>query len=74
MNLEPDYSTARELDSSLSDALTLADGTLALIDDAAGRYDGDARYHALRALVALLRDEIADAAETYEAMADACRD
>ena len=47
---------------------TLAEGTLQLLDDAVGRYGGDARYHAFRALVMRIQAEIANATDAYEAV------
>ena len=63
--------TACGLSHALADTATLAEGTLQLLDDTAGRYDGDARHLAIRALVARIRDEVAQAADTSEAIATA---
>ena len=60
--------TAYELERSLSDAITLAEGTLQLMDDAAGSYDGDMRHHAYRTLVERIRAEVANAAEALGAV------
>ena len=60
--------TAYELERSLSDAITLAEGTLQLMDDAAGSYDGDMRHHVYRMLVEQIRAEVANAAEAFGAV------
>ena len=57
--------TAYELERSLSDAITLAEGTLQLMDDAAGQYERDMRHQAYRALVERIRAEIAKAADAF---------
>ena len=67
--------TAYERERSFSDAATLAEGTLQLLDDAAGRHcGGDARYHAFRALVTRIQAEIANATDAYEAVATALQE
>ena len=62
------YDTAYELERSLSEAATLIEDTLQLMDDAAGRYDGDKRHHAYRILVERIRAEVANAADAFEAV------
>ena len=60
--------TAYELERSLSDAISLAEGTLQLMDDAAGHYDGDTRHQAFRLMVEQIRAEVANAADAFEAV------
>lgn len=60
--------TAYELERSLSEAATLAEGALQLMGDAAGRYDGDKRHHAYRVLMGRVLAEVANAADAFEAV------
>ena len=60
--------TAYELERSLSDAITLAEGTLQLMDDAAGHYERDMRYQAYRSLVEQIRTQAANAADAFGAV------
>lgn len=67
--------TARELGKPLSNAVTIAEGTLMLLDDAAEHHGGgDARCHAFRALVEQIRAEVIKAADAYETIADALQE
>lgn len=68
MNLEH-TTTASELESSLSDVISLVEGTLELLDDAAWRHGGDVRYDAFRALIAEVHSRVADMADTVSAIA-----
>lgn len=54
MNFNPN-NTAYEIERTLSDAISLTDGTLQLIDDAAERNEGDVRRHAICALLERIR-------------------
>ena len=65
---------ACELQRSLSDATTLADGTLQLLGDAARQHADDARRDAFRALLSQIRLAVSEAADMSETIADALQE
>lgn len=62
--------TASELERSLSSVITLVEGTIQLLDDAAWRHGGDVRYDAFRALIAEIRTRISEVADAAEASSE----
>lgn len=68
MNLE--HTTTSELESSLSGVISLVEGTLQLLDDAAWKHGGDVRYDAFRALIVEVHSRVADMADAVSAIAE----